>query len=126
MLNVTFAFLPENPSSKNINPDEIVGFASSVYNTDTRYRFTRSFIQFPLVFVTRHGESLKIAYARSPDRDFMDVNHLEGYDLTSYTVVPVSSTAAAYNLLSSNKVDAVLDNFVSANYYTHTHQYSPP
>lgn len=55
---------------------------------------------------------------------FMDVNHLEGYDLTSHTVVPVSSTAAAYDLLGSNKVDAVLDNFVSANYYTHTHQYS--
>ncbi|STP89087.1 Hpt sensor hybrid histidine kinase [Enterobacter hormaechei] len=54
----------------------------------------------------------------------MDVNHLEGYDLTSHTVVPVSSTAAAYDLLGSNKVDAVLDNFVSANYYTHTHQYS--
>lgn len=125
MLNVTFAFLPENPSSKNINPVEIVGFASSVYNTDTRYRFTRSFIQFPLVFVTRHGESLKKVPTRARRiATFMDVNHLEGYDLTSHTVVPVSSTAAAYDLLGSNKVDAVLDNFVSANYYTHTHQYS--
>lgn len=124
MLDVRFTLLPENSSSKNNNPIDIIGFASSAYNKDTRYRFTRSFIQFPLVFVTRRGESLKKMPPRAPRiATFINVNNLEGYDLSLYTVLPVSSAAAAYDLLKSNKVDAVLDNFISANYYIHTYQY---
>lgn len=124
MLNVKFHFLPESLESKSINSSDIIGFASSAYKNDTRYKFTRSYIQFPLVFVTRRDKRENKLYDNTHRiATALNVNDLKDYNLSQYTIIRTSSTAAAYALLKSNKVSVVVDNYVSANYLIHTHNY---
>jgi len=119
MLNIKFKFIPE-PSSFEERPEvDMIGFASSFYKNDTRYKFTRSYAQFPLVLITdakykSNAKNRSVTVSTS-----MNVDNLEGYNLEGYKLIHVASARDAYALLAQKKVTAVLDNYISANYMIH-------
>lgn len=94
---------------------DILGYVSSLYSVNPRYRFTRAYAQSSLVLVSNAARKPKKVITESIATPF-DVNELKSLFPPGVKFIHTGSHDVAYELLTDNKVDAVIDSYVSARY----------
>lgn len=125
-LGVEFNFIPQ-PSLQAAGDAleegqaDMLGYASSLYSFDPRYRFTRTYAQSSLVIVSSAVEGHSDSFVPKTIATPFNINDLDSVLPHSIKLIRASSNTDAYKMLSERKVDAVIDTFTAARYYDLTY-----